>query len=157
MTRRTTYRPLGASVVAVVAGGCLVTVAVVMWMGFPAPVRDSFTTFQRATLVLVLLAALAVLLGIARASVSFDDVGLDVRNGYRCHHLDWAQVVAIHLARGAPWASIDTSDGRTVAVLALQGSDGDRALRMLRTLRRAVAAHSGREPPAGASGRTDPR
>ena len=36
-------------------------------------------------------------------------------------------MIALPLRRGAPWAELDLSDGTTVSVMAIQGSDGDRA------------------------------
>ena len=48
---------------------------------------------------------------------------------------EWAQIVAVRLPQGAPWATLDLADGTTVSVLAIQGSDGDRARDAVRALR----------------------
>ena len=56
-------------------------------------------------------------------------------NGYKRHVYDWAQVVAVRLPQGAPWATLDLADGTTMSVLAIQGSDGDRARAAVRGLR----------------------
>ncbi len=141
-----TYRPLGARVVAVVASGCLVGIMGVLWAAMAPDVRATFTPLQTATLVLFLAGVLAVLFGIARTRVRADAAGLSIRNGYRSHQLTWAEVVSISLPRGAPWAVIDAADGSVVAVMAVQGSDGERARTAVGELRTRVAAHSARDP-----------
>ena len=141
-----TYRPLGARVVAAVAGLSLSAIMLVLWVVMPDDVRATFTWLQTGTLLLFWAAVLAVLYGIARTRVRSDSAGISVLNGYRWHHLAWAQVVAISLPVGAPWAVIDAADGSVVAVMALQATDGDRARRAVADLRRRVDAHSGRGP-----------
>jgi hypothetical protein len=66
-----------------------------------------------------------------------------VVNGYRRHELAWPQVVGVHLPPGAPWVTLDIADGTTVSAMGIQGSDGDRARRAVRDLRRLVEAKSG--------------
>jgi hypothetical protein len=141
-----TYRPFGARVMAVVAGVALSAVMAGLWVALPADVRAGFTWLQTATLLLFWAAVIAVLYGIARTRVVSDQFGISVLNGYRRHRLAWAQVVSISLPRGAPWAVIDAADGSVVAVMALQGADGDRARRAVGDLRRRIAQHATREP-----------
>jgi len=141
-----TYRPLGARVVAAVAGLSLSAIMLVLWIAMPDDVRATFTWLQTLTLVLFLAAALAVLHGIARTRVRIDGAGVSVLNGYRWHRLSWPQVVTISLPRGAPWATIDTADGSVVAVMALQSADGDRARQAVVDLRRRIEGHAGRAP-----------
>jgi hypothetical protein len=50
--------------------------------------------------------------------------------------------VGVNLRRGAPWAGMDLSDGTSISMVAIQGSDGQRAVRAVRQLRRLVAEHS---------------
>jgi len=141
-----TYRPLGARVVAFVAGGALITVMAVLWAAMSADVRGQFNSLQTATLLLCLAVALTVLYGIARTSVRTDDSGITVRNGYRQHRLAWAEAVGVTLPRGAPWAVIDVADGSVLAAMALQGADGERARRAVAELRRSIDAHNSPEP-----------
>ena len=141
-----TYRPLGARVVAAVAGVSLSAIMLVLWVALPADVRASFTWLQTSTLLLFWAAVLVVLYGIARTRVRSDSTGISVLNGYRWHHLTWPQVLAISLPRGAPWAIIDTADGSVVAAMALQAADGDRARQAVVDLRRRIDAHAGRGP-----------
>jgi len=141
-----TYRPLGARVVAAVAGLSLTTIMLVLWVAMPDDVRATFSWLQTMTLLLFWAAVVAVLHGIGRTRVRSDSAGISVLNGYRWHYLTWPQVLGISLPRGAPWAVIDTSDGSVVPVMALQAADGDRARRAVGDLRRRINAHSGRAP-----------
>lgn len=141
-----TFRPLGARVVAFVAGSCLVVLSGVMWLAMPPRIRSTFNPLEVVTLVLVLLGILLVLYGIARTRLDVDQAGLHITNGYRRHDLDWAEAVAIHLGRGASWAVVDTSDGRIVKVMALQSADGPRARAATVWVRERIDAHAGHEP-----------
>jgi len=140
--RPRTYRPWGALVVAVVGALSLLATIVVIAVALPPQARASFTVVQHATLGLVLLGALSVLFGIARTRVRADTAGLHVVNGYRRHDLDWAEAVRVSLGRGAPWAVVDTSAGETLQLMAIQRSDGDRAVAAVRELRAVIAAHT---------------
>lgn len=136
-----TYRPMGSRVVSILGGGCLVAVLAVMWFAFPANVRESFKLVEILTLLLFLAAALVLLYGIARTSVTYDDTRLLVRNGFRNHELAWVEVEQMWMQRGMPWVALHASDGTRVIVMAVQGADGDRAVAQLRRMRaRAIEA-----------------
>ena len=128
--------------VAGVASVSLLTVCAAVTFALPARARGSFTVAQDVTLGVLLVAALAVLFGIARTRVRVDPDGLHVVNGYRRHDLDWAEAVRVSLGRGAPWAVVDTSAGETLQLMAIQRSDGDRAVAAVRELRAVIAAHT---------------
>lgn len=130
-----TYRPLGPRVAGVVAMAALLAVGAGAWFTFDDATRASFTTFQRSTVLALTLLAMATIYSLVRSRVRADEGGLTVVNGYRSHRLAWEQVVGIHLAPGAPWVTLDLSDGRTVSVMAIQGSDGARSRRAVRELR----------------------
>ena len=135
------YRPLGSLVVAVLAGVCLTTVLAVMWFAFDDSVRESITAIEEATLLLFLASALIMLYGIARTRVAYDDDGMHIRNGFREHQLPWAQVDEMRLDPGMAWVTVRTDDGRRMYVMAVQASDGDRAVAQLRQMRaRAIEA-----------------
>jgi hypothetical protein len=128
-------------VVAVLAGVCLTTVLAVMWFAFDASVRESITAVEEATLLLFLATALIMLYGIARTRVAYDDDGVRIRNGFREHRLTWTQVDELRLDPGMAWATIRTDEGTRVFVMAVQATDGDRALAQLRQMRaRAIEA-----------------
>lgn len=137
-----TYRPIGARIIAYVAAACCVAMTVVIAVALPPDVRDAVAPAQIITLLVIGIAALAVLHGIGRTRVSTDDAGVHILNGYRYHELEWAEVISVELGRGAPWAVIDTAEGKVVQVMAIQSADGTRARAAVRTLRAELEAHS---------------
>jgi hypothetical protein len=139
-------RPLGVRVASVVLAVVLVGTVVAVWYAMPPDIRQQFTTFQKATVIAMMLAGIVVGHALSRCRVDADEGGLTLVNGYRTHRLDWNQVVAVSLRPGNPWALLDLSDGTTRSALGIQGSDGDRARRQVRQLRALVEAHSASDP-----------
>jgi ABC-type nickel/cobalt efflux system permease component RcnA len=120
---------------------CLTTVMLVMWFAFTADVRASFKVVEVATLVLFLLSALVMLYAIGRTQVEYDDERIRIRNGFRQHELAWTQVDEMRLDPGMAWVTMRTREGRRVFVMAVQSSDGSRAMAQLRQMRaRAIEA-----------------
>ena len=73
--------------------------------------------------------------------------GLTVRNLLTKRTLEWAELVDVHLVVGAPWVTLDLSDGDSLAVMAIQKADGAFGRSEGSRLAGLVAAHSGSEPP----------
>jgi hypothetical protein len=80
---------------------------------------------------------------LTRFRVRADETGIWVRNSLGERYFPWGVVVAIHLPEGATWAQLELHDDETVALLALQVSDGDRAVDVLLALRRLLKASQG--------------
>ena len=137
-----TWRPFGARVVGTVLGAMLLVLVVGVWVAWGDDVRSRFTFFQRSTLVAMGLLGFAVWYALMRSRVTADEHGVTVVNGYRRRAFEWSQVVAINLRRGAPWAGMDLSDGTSISMLGIQGSDGARAVQAVRELRRLVAENT---------------
>lgn len=135
------FRPLGARVVAYVAGTCLVVIFVAVAVELSPEIRDAFSVLQTGTLVLFLVAMLAILWGIARSRVDTDDEGIRVLNGYRAHRLSWDETVDVSLGRGAPWGTLTTVDDREVMLLGIQASDGRRATEAIWYIREQILEH----------------
>ena len=133
-----TWRPLGVRLAVVFFGSMLLVVCAAAWFGFDPSVRERFTFLQRATLVLFGLCFALVGWALGRSRVTARSEGLVVVNGLRRRELAWEQVLAVHFTSGAPWATLDLSDGTTLAVMALQSSDGRRASQGVRELRALV-------------------
>lgn len=133
-----TFRPFGVRVAVYVLGAVLVLFCAVVWFAFPAEIRDQFTTFQRITVLALGLAFGAAGYALARSRLVAREDGLTVVNGYRARRYEWSQVVAVRLRPGSPWATLDISDGTTVAAMGIQGSDGPRAGSQVRQLRALV-------------------
>lgn len=69
--------------------------------------------------------------------------GLVVRNLVRTRRLAWAEIVSVRFGPDRPWVLLDLADGDTLAVMAVQRADGDRARADARRLATLVALHSG--------------
>jgi len=130
-----TWRPLGVRVAVIVLGAMLVLICAFAWFGFDPEIRAKFTFFQRSTLVLIGLLYVVVGYALARSKVVASEHGLQVINGYKRRDYEWPEIIAIRLPPGAPWATVDLADGTTASLLAIQGSDGERARNAVRTLR----------------------
>jgi hypothetical protein len=122
-------------VAGVIFGAALIVVCVFAWFSFDPATRASFTIFQRSTLLFIGLLGFAAWFALVRSRVVATDDGLVVVNGYRRHEYEWAEIVAVHLPPGAPWLTLDLSDGTTTSALGIQGSDGARARTAVRQLR----------------------
>jgi len=122
-------------VVGIALAVCLAAACLGAAIALGAETRAKFTTFQNGTLIFSALGYGAVLYALLRSRVTATREGLVVVNGYRRHDLEWAQVVEVRLMRGSPWATLDLSDGSSLSVLGIQGSDGDRARLAARELR----------------------
>ncbi len=132
-----TWRPLGVRLAAAFFGGMLLLVTVMAGILLDPAVKAKFTVFQVSTLVFMGLLFAVALHALARGRVTASERGLVVINGYRRREFEWAEVIAIRMPQGAPWASLDLSDGEVCSVMALQSSDGDRArlaVHQIRTL-----------------------
>lgn len=138
-----TWRPLGVRLASWIFGGALFVVCGFAWFGFSQEIRDRFTIAEKLTMAAILLAILACLVALSRSRVRADGSTITVVNGFRTRVLDPAQVVAVSMPPGAPWATLDLADGTAVSAMGIQGSDGDRALRAVRELR-AVLPSGGR-------------
>lgn len=130
-----TWRPLGVRLAAVFFTVMLTIVCIGAAIGLGAEVRAQFTVFQISTLIVMALGGLAVVNALVRCRVTATEEGVVVVNGYRTRRFTWAEVVAVRMPRGAPWASLDISDGTNVSVIGIQSSDGERAVRAVRELR----------------------
>ena len=130
-----TWRPLGVRLAGAFFGGLLLAVCAVAWFTFDAETRARFTVFQRGTLVFLGMIAFAAGFALVRSRVVAEPDRLVVVNGYRKRTYEWAEVLAIHLPPGAPWAVLDLADGTSAPAMGIQGSDGGRARLAVRQVR----------------------
>jgi hypothetical protein len=137
-----TWRPLGVRLAAAVFGGALLAVCVMAWFTFDPETRARFNTLQRATLLGLGMLGFAAFYALVRSRVVAEKDRLVVVNGYRRHEYEWAELIAVHLPPGAPWAVLDLSDGTSAPAMGIQGSDGQRARRAVRELRALIARSS---------------
>jgi Bacterial PH domain len=99
---------------------------------------------QVSMVVLGLLVAAGVLL-IARPTVVADVDGLRVRNIWTTKDVPWELVRLVSFPDGSPWAMLELADDERLAVLAVQASDGPRAVDAVRGLRALQARHAAGE------------
>lgn len=137
------WRPLGVRLAGALFGGMLLVVCVAAWFAWDPETRARFTGLQRATILALALMAFAAGFALARSRVVAEADRLVVVNGYKRRELAWAEVVAVHLPPGAPWAVLDLADGTSLPAMGIQGSDGARAKRAVRELRALLARSSG--------------
>ena len=134
-----TWRPLGVRLAGAFFGAALLAVCAFAWFGFDAEIRDKFSTLQRGTVVALGALFFACGYALARSRVVAETTRLVVVNGYRRREYAWAEVLAVHLPPGAPWAVLDLADGTSAPAMGIQGSDGDRARTAVRELRLLVS------------------
>ncbi len=130
-----TWRPFGVRMAGILFGTLLLVVCAFAWFGFDDETRARFSPFQRGTLVFLGLLFYSAGYAMARSRVVAEQDRLVVVNGYRRHEYEWAEVLAVHLPPGAPWAVLDLADGTSQSAMGIQGSDGSRAQRAVRELR----------------------
>ena len=99
---------------------------------------------QVAMIVLGLIVAAGVLL-IARPAVSADVDGLRVRNIWTTKDVPWEVVRQVSFPDGSPWAMLELADDERLAILAVQASDGPRAVAAVRGLRTLQSRHAAGE------------
>jgi hypothetical protein len=79
-------------------------------------------------------------LGAVAADPSQD--GLVVRNVLLTRRLEWTEIIGIHFGSGDPWVLLDISDGDSLAVMAIQRADGERAHADARRLATLIELHT---------------
>jgi hypothetical protein len=97
---------------------------------------------QGAMVGLGLLLAAGVLM-ISRPRLVADARGLRIRNIIGGYELPWAVVRAVRFDDRSPWLSLELADDDTVAVMAVQAADKERAVAVVRRLRAMLAAYGG--------------
>jgi hypothetical protein len=110
--------------------------AIALGVAMPAPFQGG----DKVGVALLGIPVAAVLLMLARPSVTAGPEGLVVRNLVGTRRLGWPEVVAIRLGPHDSWASVDVADGTSLALMALQTADGARTTEALADLRRRLAS-----------------
>lgn len=78
---------------------------------------------------------------LGRPRVDADVHGVRVRNIASAQDLPWSRVKAVRFEEKSSWATLLLRNGDELSVLALQASDGQRAVAAVRGLRSLLAAH----------------
>jgi hypothetical protein len=99
---------------------------------------------QAAMVLLGLLIATGALL-LGRPSVVADLDGLRIQNIVTAKQVPWEVVREVSFPDGSPWAVLELADDDRISVLAVQASDGPRAVAAVRGLRTLLARHAAGE------------
>jgi Bacterial PH domain len=135
------FRPRRARVVAIWAG----VVGLLLFGGLAALLPQAGAA-DRAGIAAFGLVIAGFMWRYASLSATPTAAGLTVRNLLTTRHLDWAEVVEVHLVVGAPWVTLDLSDGDSLAVMAIQKADGEQGRAEASRLAALVATHAAPEP-----------
>ncbi|WP_159941344.1 MULTISPECIES: PH domain-containing protein [unclassified Nocardiopsis] len=126
-----TWRPRAVRVVAYGLALLIVVTLAVLAVVLP----PEWGATDRVLMVGLGLAIAGALHLLARPRLVATEQGVTVVNSIRTHVLSWAEVVDVRMPVGEPWPSADLSDGTTLAVMAIQSTDGDLARRHLEEFR----------------------
>jgi hypothetical protein len=130
-----TWRAVRGRRLALAAALAVLVGAAILGAVLPAPFQGG----DKVGVALMGIPVAAVLLLLARPSVTASGEGLVVRNLVGTRRLDWAEVVSIRLGPDDSWASIDVADGTSLAVMALQTADRSHTAAALAELRGRLA------------------
>lgn len=142
------FHPWVITMMAVAMGVSLIAVFGVIWFRLSESSRDSFSLFQRLTLLVFFGAIFWILYRMATVRVSAYDEGLAVRNVFRSYSFDWKDVQGLRLSPGDPWLQLFDAEGNRLGIIAVQASDGARASRAAKELATVARAHGAGAGPA---------
>ena len=118
------FRPRGARVVGQTLAVTIVAGAAFVLLASPGHPGVGYDPLNTVALCLVAGFAVWLLWRHAGVLALVSPEGVVVRNLVRTRALEWAQIEAVRLAQGQSWVTLDLTDGTTLAVMAVQSSDG---------------------------------
>lgn len=136
-----TFHPWVVATMSSAMGLSLVAVFGVIWFRLSDDARDTFSLFQRVTLLAFFGAILWILYRMATVRVTAYDDELWVRNVFRSYRYGWTDVKALRFNAGDPWLQLFDAEGNRLGVLAVQASDGPRATRAAKELAAVARSH----------------
>jgi hypothetical protein len=146
-------RPLKALIAAWVGAVAIMVLFVVIALVLRnSPTGVYFRLADQVSLVVLGLFIAGGLLLLARPRVRADADGIEVRNILMTRSLPWHAVRRIAFPDGASWARLDLPDDEYLAVLAIQATDGRRAVDGITKLR---ALHTASRTGRGAAAPSD--
>ncbi|RNL86638.1 PH domain-containing protein [Halostreptopolyspora alba] len=117
------WRPRNVRIVAYGLAGLVMVTMVALAVVLP----ERFLVTDRIGLVLLGGVGVGVLHLLGRPRLVATEHRVTVVNSIRTHVLEWPEIVDIRMPVGEPWPSMDLADGSTLAVMAIQSNDGERA------------------------------
>lgn len=139
-----TYRARNLLIWATVFSLAIVVGSLVGWFALDQHIRDRFTWFQIATLILIGLVLIGFMMGLGMSIVVADDKGLTIRNAISVRRLRWEEIGGFQYRHGDPWAYAvlagTEDDPVRRQMIGIQSTDKDRSHRAVAQLR-ALHAH----------------
>lgn len=126
----------------VVASAISVLLVLTTWAAIALPGGSQFVYVWRVSVPVVAAILCGILALVARPHATVSRDGLIVVNLVRRTDLSWRQIVQVRFGAAAPWVLLDLSDATTLPVMAIQRSEGARALRQAQRLADLVAQAS---------------
>lgn len=139
------FHPRILALMAGVMGLSLIAVFGVIWFRLPEDARDTFSWFQRLTLLAFFGAVLWILYRMTTLRVTAYADRLRIRNVFKSYTLSWDEVSALRFRSGDAWLQLFDADGNRLGILAVQAAEGRRASLAAKELA-AVAREHGAGP-----------
>jgi Bacterial PH domain len=99
----------------------------------------SFKTSDQVAMIVLGLLIAAGVLALGRPRVDADAEGIRIRNVLGGYRFPWEFVRAVRFERSSAWASLALANGDEVALMAVQATDGERAVAAVEGLRALLA------------------
>ncbi|MFD7902835.1 MULTISPECIES: PH domain-containing protein [unclassified Kitasatospora] len=116
---------------------------VVLFAGMALVLPETWQLNDRIMMLCSGVAFACVGLMLARPRVTADAEGVTVVNFVRRRRLAWAEIVRVNFRQGDPWATLDLSDGTSLAAVGIQSGVGKaQAIANARALRDLVEHHA---------------
>lgn len=136
------FRPRAARAVSLVLGAAVLVMMVLIAALLPRIVGGPASVGDRLGIVGFGVAVAWFLHREAGVRALPDPQGMTVRNLLVTTRITWPQVVSVRFGPDRPWVQLDLADGQSLAVMAVQRADGDRAQQEARRMATLVARHS---------------
>jgi PH (Pleckstrin Homology) domain-containing protein len=136
-----TFHPRSVAIMAAVMGFSLIALFAVIWTQFDDGTKQTFSWFQRLTLLAFFGAILWILYRMATVRVSAYADRIRIRNVFKSYTLPWSDVSALRFTPGDAWLQLFDADGNRIGVLAVQAAEGRRASTAAKDLAAVARAH----------------
>lgn len=139
-----TFRPRRSRIVSVVMAIAVVVVFTIVAFTIPRGGVTGWNTPDSAAMIVFGVAVAAFLLRYALVRATPSPQGLHIQNLIVSRDVEWAEIVNVQFGGGTPWLVLELSDTETMAVMAVQRSDGAFATAEARRLAALVEANNSR-------------
>ncbi|WP_265446833.1 PH domain-containing protein [Flexivirga meconopsidis] len=137
-----TFRPRRSRIVSIVAAVATVVVFAIVGIQVPRGGENGWSGQDSVALVVFGVAIALFLLRYALVHAKPTESGLHVQNLISSRDIPWAEIVNVQFGGGPPWLILELADTETLSVMAVQRSDGDRAMAEAQRLAALVDAHN---------------